>query len=187
MRRIVVLGVDVLGRLLAESIELAGADDLVGFVDDRPGKQVVLGGSSDLPVLKADGVTHVAVGIGDNATRRRVSESVESLGLELATVVHPQAFVSPAARLAAGAFVDAFASVHSGARIGRGVVLMPHVWVGHDVVLGDWAWASGHAAIGGFASVGDAAKIGVGAIVGAHATVPAGETIGPGALYSSDA
>lgn len=187
-RRIAVLGADVLGGLLAEAIALAGADELVGFVDDRvdaapPGDAPLLGPVSALAALLADGVTHVAVGIGDNDRRREVSERLEAQGFALATVVHPRAFVSSAAVLAPGVFVEAFASVHRNARLGRGTVLMPHVWVGHDVEIGAFSWASGRASVGGFARLGDGCKLGVGAIVPAHADVPAGTVLGVAEVY----
>ena len=185
-RRIVVLGADVLGQMLAEAIELAATDELVGFVDDRGGHTPLLGAVADLPSLLDGGATHVALGLGDNALRRRFAEHVEGIGLGLATVVHPRAFVSPSATLDDGVFVDALASVHGRALIGRGTVLMPHAWVAHDVHVGAFCWASGHAAVGGFATIGDGCRLGVGSIVGAHATVPAETIVGAGDRFAAD-
>lgn len=185
-RRIVIVGADVLGQMLAEAIELAATDELLGFVDDRAGETPLLGTVADLPSLLDGGATHVALGIGDNPTRRRVAEQAEEVGLRLATVVHPRAFVSPSATLEDGVFVDAVASVHGRSLVGGGTVLMPHVWIAHDVRIGAFCWASGHAAVGGFASIGDGCKLGVGSIVAAHATVRAETIVGAGDRFAAD-
>jgi UDP-3-O-[3-hydroxymyristoyl] glucosamine N-acyltransferase len=169
---LVIVGADVLGRLVAEA-----AGDVRGFVDDRAG-------AGDLGTL-ADLERHAGqpafVAIGDNAKRRLVAERVRAAGLELATVVHPRAFVSPSAALGAGVFVDALASVNAGASVADGVIVMPHAWVGHDAEIGAYAWLSGHAAVGGYAHVGAAAKVGVGAILGGHARVDEGAVVAAGA------
>ena len=178
MSGLVIVGADVLGRLAAESAELAG-EQVAGFVDDRPGAGS-LGTTADLPALQTEGLSLAYVAIGDNARRREVSERVRAAGFSLATIVHPRAFVSPAAILDAGVLVEAFASVHAGARVGDGAVLMPHSWVAHDAEVGEYAWLSGHAAVGGFARLGGGCRIGVGAVVGAHAQVAHQSVVGAG-------
>lgn len=50
--------------------------------------------------------------------------------------VHPQALVSPEARLGANVSVGAFAVVEAGAEIGAGTTLYPQTYVGHGAKLG---------------------------------------------------
>lgn len=166
MNGLVIVGADVLGQLVAEAVELAG-DEVAGFVDDRPGAGD-LGTVADLSQLAG---ARAFVAIGDNEMRRALAERVRGAGLTLATVVHPRAFVSPLASLGENVFVEALAGVHMRARVGDGVIVMPHAWIAHDAEVGGFAWLSGHAAVGGFARIGEGARVGVGAIVGAHAEV----------------
>ncbi len=186
--RLAILGADVLGLLIAESVLLGGEYDLVGFVDDRadappPPDAPLLGTSELLPQLRADGVRAIAVGIGDDARRREAAGRLRSLGFRLATVVHPAAFVSPRAELGAGVLVEALASVHRAARIGEGTVLMPHAWVAHDAEIGPFSWLSGHASVGGFARVGRECRLGAGSVVASRAEVPAGTVVVAGGRF----
>jgi UDP-3-O-[3-hydroxymyristoyl] glucosamine N-acyltransferase len=52
--------------------------------------------------------------------------------------VHPQACVSPAAKLGADVSVGAFAVVEAGAEIGAGTTLYPQTYVGHGARLGTY-------------------------------------------------
>ena len=56
--------------------------------------------------------------------------------VELPRGVHPQASVSPEARLGEGVSVGAFAVVEAGAEIGAGTTLYPQTYVGHGAKLG---------------------------------------------------
>ena len=50
--------------------------------------------------------------------------------------IHPQAVVSPEARVGANVSIGAFAVVEAGAEIGAGTTLYPQTYVGHEVKLG---------------------------------------------------
>lgn len=178
MSGLVIVGADVLGLLAAEAAELAG-EEVAGFVDDRPGVGD-LGATGNLTALRASGLSRAYVAVGDNERRRELGEQVQAAGFALATIVHPRAFVSAAARVGAGVLIEACASVHRGARVGDGAVLMPHAWVAHDADVGAYAWLSGHAAVGGFARLGAGCRVGVGAILGGHAEVEPCAVVGPG-------
>jgi hypothetical protein len=56
------------------------------------------------------------VAIGNNALREKLIQQLAEVGFKLATVVHPQAFVSPSAILGAGSAVMAGAIVGTEAR-----------------------------------------------------------------------
>lgn len=164
--------------------------DVVGLLDDWPenaertiGPLRVLGGSDDLPALARAGVEGVLLGFGAAQGREAVVRAVEGAGLVLPTLVHPSAYVSPAASLAAGVQVLPQASVNTGARIDRGVLVNTAAIIEHDVEVGEFSVVDPGAVLAGRVRVGPAVEIGSGAVlipdveVGERATVGAGAVV----------
>lgn len=78
------------------------------------------------------------VAIGHAPTRRRILGALREAGLELPALVHPRAWVSPDAGLAAGVFIGAQAAVETGARIATGAIVDDGALVDHDAVVGEF-------------------------------------------------
>lgn len=173
--------------MVAESA-LAMGLVLLGFLDDnvasgtRIGELAVLGPGAWLDGRQAG----VLLGVGENTARERVAGLARRLGLELATVVHPRAFVAPSAVLGAGAVVLPLAVVHSGARIGSGAIVNSGAVVEHDVQVGDFAHVSPNATLGGGARLGDRAHLGLSACVLPGRSVGSGAVVGAGAVVTRD-
>src|SRR5688572_31393080 len=107
MQSVVIIGAGGHGRVVLDILRAAGRYQPVGFVDadtrlagTRVGGLPVLGPTNVLPKLRQQQrVAHAIVAIGDNVTRRRYAAAIEAEGFELASAIHPTAFVSPSARL----------------------------------------------------------------------------------------
>lgn len=164
--------------------------EVVGLIDDWPqnaeraiGSLSVIGGSSDLPALAAEGVEGVLLGFGATEGREAVVRAVEAAGMALPTLIHPSAHVSAGATLAEGVQVLPQASVGPGAQIGRGVLVNTGAIVEHDVSIGDYSVVDPGAVLTGRVSVGASVEVGSGATlipdveVGAEATVGAGAVV----------
>ena len=123
-----ILGASGHGMVVCDIVGVAGEGlRAVGFVDANPslhGTHVL-----DLPVVgtieevASRGIRHVAMGIGDNAARRRVFARVLELGLQPVTAVHPSAVVSSHATVARGTVVMANATINVAARIGENAII----------------------------------------------------------------
>lgn len=165
MKRIIIVGSGAHGRIVAETITLVGGFEVMGFCDDDPAKHgrtidqwKVLGAWRD---THADGYV---VAVGDNAARQRIFEDLLVEWLEVITVLHPRAFVSPAAQVGAGTVVLAGAVISAGAQVGRNVIINIGGLVDHDAVVGDHSHIAPNATV---ASLG---------------RVAAGEILPPGAV-----
>lgn len=125
--------------------------------------------------------THIA--IGANRVRREMAQLILARGARLHTVVHPQASLSPHARLGAGTFVAAQAVVAPGATVGDGVIVNHGAVIDHDCRVGDWSHIAPGAVLGGGSTVGQEVLIGSGAVVlpgikiGDHAVIGAGAVV----------
>ncbi|MFD0667634.1 acetyltransferase [Ramlibacter sp. MAHUQ-53] len=128
------------------------------------------------------GPVHVA--IGDNAARRREGEAA---GLaRLASVVHPQASVSPHAEIGPGCFVAAQAVVAPLARLAAGVIVNHGAVVDHDVRVGAFTHIAPGASLAGAVTVGEGVLVGAGARLLPGVAVCDGATVGAGAVVTQD-
>lgn len=173
--RIVGIGAGGHAKVLLETLLARGDVEVIGLLDADPamkGRMVlgvrVLGSDELLGGLRRDGATHAFVGVGgtgDNGPRRRLFELARRSGLQVLSVVHPSAVVSPSAELGEGTCVCPGAIVAAGARLGCNVIVNTGAVVEHDCVVGDHAHVASGAVLAGGVIVGDGAHIGAGASV----------------------
>lgn len=188
MTRVVVFGAGGHGRVVADAALCAGWD-VLGFLDDRRpvGDELALGRVlGDRSWCRAHPEVALALGIGDNAVRQQLAEELESAGIQLATVIHPSAVVSRAARLEPGAVVLALAVINAGARVERGAIVNSAAVVEHDVVVGHFAHVSPNATLAGAARLGDRSQLGAGACALPGVTIGASCVVGAGAVVTRD-
>jgi sugar O-acyltransferase (sialic acid O-acetyltransferase NeuD family) len=180
---VVIYGCGGHGKVVAD-ILLAAGRAVLGFLDDgRPAGNKVLG----LPVLGDIGwikgrEVAVALGVGDNAQRRKLAERLESAGVTLISAVHPTAAVAASVRVEPGVVVMANAVVNAEARLGKGAIVNSGAVVEHDCDVGAFAHLSPNSALGGAARVGDGAHLGLGAMVLPGLSVGANAVVGAGAV-----
>ena len=186
-----VIGSGGLAKVIIDATRAAGTFEVVGVLDDDPDK---LGGSVlGVPVqgdvtpasVERLGVSRAIIGIGATKVRAAL---VERLGTALtwATVVHPNAYLSPAAQVGAGSVVLAAAVVHPDAALGNHVIVNNSASVAHDVVVEDFGRIAPGAHLAGHALVKRGAFVGMGSSILPHRTVGAWATVGGGAAVTRD-
>src|SRR5262245_7167458 len=161
-----------------------------GFVDDRPAKMgtVILGLPVLGPIAALRDLEHdaIVVAIGDNHTRRALTERLLASGERLAAVIHPLASVASSATIGEGSMISAGAIVLPRAVIGRGVIVNTKASVDHDCAVGDFAHIAPAATLGGNVRVGEETLIGLGASGVSGIVVGARPVIGAGAVVVRD-
>jgi sugar O-acyltransferase (sialic acid O-acetyltransferase NeuD family) len=175
------------GKVVAEAAHRAGRHQIQGFLDDDPklwgrawNEQPVLGGLNVLDQL--DPQAEIALAVGANPHRARLTHLLLARGRRLATVVHPTAVIARGVRLGEGSYVAPLAVLHSDAHLGRACIVNSGAVVEHDCRLGDWVHVSPRAALGGGAQVGEGAHVGMGAILIPGVSLGAWSTLGAGAV-----
>jgi len=169
-------GEEVLPGLRVEALEqaLAACDEV----------HVAIGSG----VARSREVEALAVGFAASLAHRHPANTLADVPsrtagrLPLATVLHPDASVSPHAELGAGTFVAARAVVAPGARLGRGVVVNHGAVVDHDVQVGDFSHIAPLAALGGNVRVGQRVLVGAGASVLPGVRIADDVVVGAGAV-----
>lgn len=176
------------GRVVADLIRATG-DEVAGFADRNPeGEGVVdeldlLRALHDRKPLPLD-ATRLAIGLGDNTARLSAWGTVKP-GMSPA-LVHPTAWVSPAASVGHGAVVFARAVVHPDARVAEVAIINTGAIVEHDCVVELAAHISPGAILTGGVTVHAGAWIGAGAIILPGRVVGARAIVGAGAVVTRD-
>jgi len=161
-----------------------------GFVDANPslhGTRVL-----DLPVVGAveevasRGGRHVAMGIGNNAARRRVFARVLELGLEPVTAIHPSAVISAHATVARGTVVMANATINVAAQIGENAIINTASSIDHHCVIGAHAHIAPGAILAGNVRIGEETLVGAGAVVIPGISIGARCIVGAGAVVTAN-
>lgn len=188
--RLAILGASGHGKVVADTAECAGWDEVVFFDDAWPGltqngSWPVVGDSAAM--LKVIGsFDGVVVAIGNNWIRQAKQQALMSSGVPLVSVIHPSAIVSSHAMIGAGTVVFANAVINACARVGKGCIVNTGAVVEHDCELDGFSHVSPNAALAGGAQIGSLAWVGACASVRQLIEVGEGAVVGMGAVVTID-
>ena len=107
----------------------------------------------------------IALGVGDNETRKTIYERLVDHDIEIATLIHPSAVIGSNVKIAEGTVVMPGAVINAESRIGRGVIVNTAAVVEHECVVEDFVHLSPHVALAGRVRIGEQTHIGIGACV----------------------
>lgn len=180
------------GRVVLDVLQRSGIEE-IAFVDDDPdrvGKTVdsvnVIGTSERLKDLdSADNECVVAFG-DEPSVRLELAERVREAGLNLFSVLDPDATVAETAMVGSGSIVTAQAYVGPGAVLEDLVLLDSAANVSHDTHLGRGVTVGPNATIAGGVDIGADAYVGAGATILDDLTVGEKAIVGAGAVVTED-
>ena len=168
----------------AEIIGFTGkvAPDGDGTVDGLPylggdGPELLQGRGGPSP-------THYICAIGNNTVRKRVSESMDTMGLKAFSLIDPAALIFPDVVIGAGSFIAAQSIISASARIGRHVVVNFNCSVGHDVIMGDFAHICPGVRLSGGVWLEEGAFIGTNGVVNPKGSIGQWSTLGSSSMTS---
>lgn len=175
-------------------LEAAAAGDRwrrFALLDDRyPSHRSLLGwpvlGGCETAERWLDDYPEAALGLGDNGSRLAGLRRLERCGFGLPCVVHPRAWVSASAVLAAGCVVLAQAAVSAEARLGRGCIVNTGATVDHDCELAEGVHVAPGAHLAAGVRVGRGSSVGVGASVRQQISIGCDVVIGAGGAVVAD-
>lgn len=193
MADLILIAASGLAREVLATVRDSGQFDVVGILDDDPGKaRTTVDGAHVLgPVSHALNYPEakVVVCIGAGKGRAQVVSRLAELGFpnhRYATVVDSSARLAEGCRIGRGDILLGHVTLTAGVRVGDHVVVMPGVTLTHDDVVGDYATFAAGVSLGGGVRIGRAAYLGMNSSVREGASVGAGATIGMGAVVLGD-
>ena len=173
MKKIIIIGAGSFGHELAEYIcDIEHYDvnlkNVIAFLDDNPQAEIE---NTSWPIIgsldsyqKCEGDIFV-IAYGDPKLRQKALVKIEKKSWELATLVHPTAYISKYATISSGSIICPFAIVGLKAHIKKNVLMNSYSAAGHHSEIGDSCVLCPKSLIAGKSIVGSLSFIGSGAIV----------------------
>lgn len=153
-----ILGAGKYGKEIEDVAEQTNQFTSIQFLDDKFETKL----SDFVQFISPKVVFYVA--FGDNELRAKWINSVKNSGGNLATIIHPTAYISPKAN------------------IGIGVAILPKAVVNTYSVIGDGVMVNTGAIVDHNSTIGFCAHVCVGAIVKADNKIPAGMKVEAGVV-----
>lgn len=171
--RIILIGGGGHCKSVIDVIELTNKFEILGIVDreENLGKDVlgykVIGTDKEIPNFVKEKVKFlITIGhLGDATKRIEIFKNLKKLGLPLATVVSPLAYVSRYASVGEGTVVMHHALINAGAKIGVNCIINSKALIEHDAIIED------HCHISTSATVNGGVLVRSGTFLGSNATV----------------
>lgn len=190
MKRLLILGAGGHGAVVAEAAAQSGLWEEISFLDDDTSIDSVLdypvAGPIDQVFTLADQDSEIVVAIGDNRQRLSLCSEILAKGLELATVIHPNACISPSATISSGSVVFAGAVVNARAKLGRACILNTSATVDHDCIIEDGAHISPGANLAGNVTIGECTWVGLGSVIKEGVQIGSDAITGAGSAVIAD-
>ena len=186
MDQLLIIGAGGHGCVLAELAQRIGSWASIKLFDEhreQPALQIDLEVFGKSSAFKSAARPHdfFLVGLGENRRRLELLLSLRSF-CQAATLVAPEAHVSPSCTIGTGTVIMPGAIVQTGVKIGEGCVLNSGCVVEHGVTLGDGVHVAPGACIGGDVTVGECSWIGIGASVVHGVSIASDVVVGAGGV-----
>ena len=190
MKRLAIVGASGHGKVVADTAELCGWEQIAFFDDAFPRSDIngawpILGSFQDL-LQQLPSFDAVFVAIGNNRVRLAKLSALLEKGADIATLIHPAACVSRYASIGLGSVILAGAVVNAYAEINLGCILNTHCSVDHDCVLDRAVHISPGGHLAGAVAVGEASWVGIGACVRQLVVIGRDVIVGAGAAVVCD-
>jgi sugar O-acyltransferase (sialic acid O-acetyltransferase NeuD family) len=189
-RRVAVVGAGGHGRVIADILSLHSDVQVVGFLDDDPGKRsqvmdtirVIACVEDAIRLKKSRKIDGVVLAVGNNRARARLFARMVELGVPVFSAIHPVAVLARGVTMGEGFVAMAGVVINPGALIGANVCVNTGAVLDHDTVLEDHVHIFPGARLTGGVRVERYAYVSSGAIVAPYLKVGENATVAAGAV-----
>ena len=158
MKRLIILGTGGYGRTVADVAEQLGYSTIV--LDDADTAHPLSTFSSYI-----DEHTYFIPAFGNNAFRMEWINRIEESGGQLATLIHPTAYVSPTATINPGTVILPHAIINTDVVVGKGCIINLGAIVDHGCILEEVVHIAPGAIIKGENRIEKCSKVEAGEVV----------------------
>lgn len=187
MKSLIIIGAGGHGKVAADIALHMGYKNICIF-DDHSSNPFALGFPVVGPISKAFSFSDsdFFVAIGNSKTREAITKQLEDKGLNIVSLVHPDAVIASEVSIGSGSVVMAGAVINPSVKIGKSVIINTGASVDHDNFIGDYSHVSVGTHLAGTVSVGKHCWLGIGTIVNNNVCICDDCYLGAGSLVVKD-
>ncbi|MBR7552544.1 acetyltransferase [Allobacillus sp. GCM10007491] len=183
--KLLIIGASGHGKVVADIALKMNKWQNVHFLDDDKSIKSSMGleviGTSDDVFTHIDDY-EIFVGIGNNTTRQRVHEMIETFGASIPVLIHPSAVIGNQVDVGTGTVVMAGVVVNCCTKIGKGCIINTGSTIDHDNNIEDFVHISPGAHLAGTVNVGQGSWLGIGSVVSNNVNITSGCQVGAGSV-----
>lgn len=183
MKNLMIIGASGHGKVVAD-IAVKNGYDKIAFLDDNPTVKECAGYPVAGMVNDAESFADADffVAVGNSAIRSRIQKELARKGLNIATLIHPNAVLATDVQIGTGTVVMAGVVVNPGTVVGEGCIINTGATVDHDNRIGDYVHISVGSHTAGTVCIGEGTWLGAGAVVSNNINICENCLIGAGAV-----
>ena len=149
---------------------------------ERIGNISVIGSFEDAPQLRAQGIRHAVLAIGDNDERARMFEQFGKSGFEFPSLLHPSSIIESSVRVGRGTIICAGAIICAHVTVGDNVIINTGAIVDHESTVGDHSHVAPGCCVAGRVKIGRGVFLGIGSVVKDKITIGDYTIVGAGSV-----
>ena len=199
-KKVLILGGEGNGGVIANAIADANKRgyneyEVVGYLNDGVQKGTIIDScpvvgdiKNDLPRYVKEGYYFIIAILKLDGVEERI-KLIEELPIpekQLATFVHPTAYVAPNVKLGPGCVIMPMVAISSNTILGKGCIVMVCATIGHDDVIDDFTHIAAQACVGAFLHIGKGVHIGLNSTIREHITIGDFATLGMAACLTKN-
>ena len=188
-RNLIIVGASGHGKVVADIALKMNKWQTISFLDDDQSIKSSLGidviGSLDHAINYKDNADFF-VAIGNSKTRAEIQGVLESKGLTIVNLIHPNAVIGEEVEIGQGSVIMAGVVINCSTKIGKGTIVNTAATIDHDCIIGDYVHIAPGANLAGIVKIGSMNWIGIGSVISNNVTICKGNMIGAGAVVVKD-
>ncbi|MEW6996633.1 acetyltransferase [Colwelliaceae bacterium BS250] len=189
LKTLAILGTDDHGKVAAEIAEQHGY--AVYFFDDKYPQQKQCGiwpvkGDEQALILHGKSYDAVFVALSHNKIRKAKLCEFKALGLNIATLISPDATVSEHATIGEGVMVVANACINYGTKVSEGCIINTGANIDHGCLIGPYVHVSPGVNMAAEVTIGEFSWVGIGSTLIHQVKVGHTVIVGAGAVILND-
>ncbi|MCA0970939.1 acetyltransferase [Halobacillus litoralis] len=187
--KLLIIGASGHGKVVADIALKMNRWKVISFLDDN--KNIYTSMGLDIIGTSGDIFTYVEeyeifIGIGNNATRQRIHEMLETVGASIPVLVHPNAVIGNQVKIGNGTAVMAGAVVNCCTKIGKSCIVNTSSTIDHDNFIEDFVHISPGVHLAGTVKVCQGSWLGIGSVVSNNIAITKWSKVGAGSVVVKD-